>query len=525
MSTSSTRRKSSAPRKPASAARRAPFELSLLHVSPLVTVVVLLIAWLYLRAEWMIAGEWGYALDDSWIYATFARNLATGHGFTFNTGESVAGTTGPLYTLILALFYFLFHEVIWSAKVFGVICHIGASVAVYSTALALLPGRRPLALTTALMVASAPPLAWAMLTGMEISLYLLLVCVGLAFYVRSRHALAILFWSVGVWARPDGLFLVALGILGPPREMVKRLAVAAPILIAYFGFNAAIGGHWMPQTVGAKARLGLDVVGRTWLMLREWGELWGVPFRRPDLLDEPIILLPFFLLGAAIGARRWPILLLYAIGFPLVLSLFEAGTSNEKRYILYVIPFSMILAAVAWDRMDRWRKGRLRHAGMIAAIACLAIQASILPARAEFYGWNVQNINKMQVALAKFVRVATRPGDAIATNDIGAMGYFSDRYVVDLVGLVSPIRTLPENLGHYKPKLLAVFVPWFQSYARDDPATGDFKFFDPDSSHRYELLAGVNLGKNTICGANRMGVYVRLGREDASPTKRYLYAF
>jgi hypothetical protein len=46
-----------------------------------------------------------------------ARNLATGKGFAFNPGEPVAESTGPLYTFILAFFYALFHEVVWSAKI------------------------------------------------------------------------------------------------------------------------------------------------------------------------------------------------------------------------------------------------------------------------------------------------------------------------------------------------------------------------------------------------------------------------
>ena len=28
----------------------------------------------------------GFPLDDSWIHQVFARNLATGHGFSFNPG-------------------------------------------------------------------------------------------------------------------------------------------------------------------------------------------------------------------------------------------------------------------------------------------------------------------------------------------------------------------------------------------------------------------------------------------------------
>jgi hypothetical protein len=93
------------------------------------------------------------------------------------------------------------------------------------------------------------------------------------------------------------------------------------------------------------------------------------------------------------------------------------------------------------------------------------------------------------------------------------------------MGLISPQRTLKENLEIHEPKLLLIFVTWFRSDAVPDPKTGNFLFYDADSSHRYELLAGIELQKNTISASNRMTAYVRLGRDDPSPAQRFLYTF
>src|SRR5438046_9867472 len=60
---------------------------------------------LFLLRQWQIAGTWGFSsfpLDDSWIHLHFARNLAEGHGFAYNPGVPVAGSTAPLWTLVLA---------------------------------------------------------------------------------------------------------------------------------------------------------------------------------------------------------------------------------------------------------------------------------------------------------------------------------------------------------------------------------------------------------------------------------------
>lgn len=56
----------------------------------------------------ILLGYWNMQQDDSYIYYTYASNLASGHGYVFNAGERVNATTSPLYTILLALTYKLF---------------------------------------------------------------------------------------------------------------------------------------------------------------------------------------------------------------------------------------------------------------------------------------------------------------------------------------------------------------------------------------------------------------------------------
>ena len=41
--------------------------------------------------------------DDAFITFRYARNLALGHGFVYNPGEWVLGTTAPAFGLLLAI--------------------------------------------------------------------------------------------------------------------------------------------------------------------------------------------------------------------------------------------------------------------------------------------------------------------------------------------------------------------------------------------------------------------------------------
>lgn len=496
-----------------------PFVSTPVVVSILATATTAMSAW-FLAAEKRIAGEWGFSLDDSWIYATMARNLATGHGFAFNPDEPVAGATGPLYTFVLAFFYFLFRDVLWPAKIFGVVCHFGAALALYATVEVLVPGRRALALFAGVLLATAPALVWASLSGMEISFYLLVVCIGLLFYVRGRFVAAVAAWAVGIWLRPDGLFLLALGLLGPPREIWKRVLVVAPIVIGFLAFNQAIGGHWMPQTVGMKAHFGIDLVHRTGSLVREWGALWGIPYRPTDDLEEPVLLLGLLAAGAAVTLRQRPLLALYVIGLPIALSLFREHSASHKRYILYVIPFGIALATTGLATISRRLRGGAGRALVLSlAIGCLVWQLAYAGRQADLHGWNVQNINAMQRALGHFAEKITRPGDRIATNDIGAIGYFSHRPVVDLMGLITPQEPLPKMLSKYKPELLVIFVDWFHEYALWDPDSEGFVFLDADSTHQYMIVGAIELRHNTISARDQMVAFRRLPAGAPAPDR------
>src|SRR5437868_6061423 len=73
--------------------------------SALVLVVLALagVAW-FVHDQQALTGElWGVPVDDTYIHFRFAQNLASGHGFAFNPGQSLPGSTSPLWVVLLAL--------------------------------------------------------------------------------------------------------------------------------------------------------------------------------------------------------------------------------------------------------------------------------------------------------------------------------------------------------------------------------------------------------------------------------------
>ena len=81
-------------------------------------VGIVLYGWQESRAT---GGQVGFPLDDSWIHLQFARNVATGWGFSYNPGEPTPGSTAPLWTLLLAANGAVGLPLPLSAKLWGVL--------------------------------------------------------------------------------------------------------------------------------------------------------------------------------------------------------------------------------------------------------------------------------------------------------------------------------------------------------------------------------------------------------------------
>ena len=123
---------------------------------------------------------------------------------------------------------------------------------------------------------------------------------------------------------------------------------------------------------------------------------------------------------------------------------------------------------------------------------------------AKLYAWNVDNINKMHVALGQWAAENTPPGTTLALNDIGAIAYFSERPVLDLAGLITP-KVVPLLRSPNRDALLADFMAernagyviilpnWFPGLAARDDVL--------EEAHR------VTLERNTIVGGDTMVVY------------------
>jgi len=131
--------------------------------------------------------------------------------------------------------------------------------------------------------------------------------------------------------------------------------------------------------------------------------------------------------------------------------------------------------------------------------------------RRDTYRHSLKQIQSTLIEAATWVRNHSAPGDLIAAHDIGALYYFGERKVLDLVGLTDPevasinelqldecrsliprSRQLYSLLEDRQPKIVIIFPAWdkyFLRITREDNGRHLKKVhsivFDP--RHRYDF--------------------------------------
>jgi hypothetical protein len=443
------------------------------------TVIAALMAY-YLLVCRRTVGELGFPLDDSWIHVRFAQNLAHGYGFSFNPGQLTSSTTGPLWTLVLALGYGLTGEYLWTAAVLnGLFCWATALTAA-ALARTFVPNHA-FGAAVALVVAVTVPLPWFALSGMEPPLYMWLTVLALLFHVRYRKTrglkalLPTLLFGLAVYARPELLLLFPLALLDRlligsiekratpwAAAWVKYVALHAvvfgAIVAPFFAYNLAITGRPLPSSYYIKAM--------------NFGIAWAVAIGSMELIVQSLVVAPIkaifsmwwlwfannfsllvpFVFGsvAIIRQARHPetarhpsflvpmLLLVQPVAWAISTGLHREPWFQGQRYVANLGPLYIVVGMVgAWWWLHERRPERLQRV-LVGGLALVLLAGLVRqPDQARLFAHNVKNITEMQVATARWLRDHVPPDSLLAINDIGAVAVITDMRVFDVIGLVT----------------------------------------------------------------------------------------
>jgi hypothetical protein len=393
-----------------------------------------------------------YGYDDPYITYRYAANLASGQGFVYNPGEYVLSTTAPLYGLLLALVAWPGIDVPLTANVVGAFSIALGGLALWRIGVA--QHQRLAGAASGLIYAGFPLLAATI--GSESPLVLALALWGLERWLARSYRFGAVLLALAVLTRADALLAVVVAALWTLGDTLVRvdpslasglrrllqagywqrlpwaaLAIFLALLLPFLAAAQWYYGAPLPATLEAKQLQSLISSSRT------FGEhlpaiiagYWALPTYRLMLL--------LALLGVPI-AWRSPVWLV-PIGWSLLYTL-AYGVLHVSTYFWYYAPLVPGLAAaagVAIAHIARWlepiRPGLGRATAVGLVLICLAGEVWALPQQA------------MPDSRLSIYREAgiwldheTDADASVGTLEVGIVGYYADRPIVDFAGLVQP---------------------------------------------------------------------------------------
>lgn len=449
--------------------------------------------------------------DDGYITFRYARNLVRGLGLVFNPGEHVLGTTSPLMTFLLAA----------GARIVGVnfIEQLAAAIDILASLGSIYFSERALRLTQVpeevvwtfvSVLCFLPSFISNATSGMETPLVLFLMALSFYFFVTDNLLALGITGGLLFLSRIDtGIWLLALGItiLSAPRpqrkpfsKLLRPLLVFCVIVGAWLGFTQLYFGSVIPQSVVGKA------VSHAAFVLPDWNYTLTflsafVPALRFGLSGLLVVAVAFLLLlPPAIDLfKGYPLIRPLVLFFPLYVLLFLA--SHAPLFSWYVMPpkwaFYLLALYALWFyalRLTPVFRLPVATVRLLPVLGAVLLVLGVLAVKRDVS----TPVDYVGVPISHDIQRNLRPDATIFLEHIGLIGYRTDRYIFDYMGLVTPETTrlrrqygsdwLPKAARKYDADLVLLYdsdIPviqsqqedalWFQSHyshLRDYPLPG-----------------------------------------------------
>jgi hypothetical protein len=386
--------------------------------------------------------NWAY--DDPFITYRYAQNIVNGLGFVYNPGERVLSTTTPLFTLLLAALDPLWNNLPRLANLIGAMSIALGGLLIFWLANIM---NEPLVGWAGLVLYPTSPLLVNSL-GSETPLYIALCLACFVFYWRSNYTLTAIFSALAVLIRPDGILvpiLLAADYLLSRRGPIpwKPVGIFCLLALPWIIFSWAYFGSPIPATLAAKQHQGLMAISQRFgagflTLIKAYYQSWYY-----------VILAGLTFIGTIymmLKSRRW----LLFIAWPIIyfLTFVLLGLTRYIWYYAPLLPGFVVLVGLGLVGTDRFLhhlidqthnpppwSGSFAHIFIMALLVIPGIfQITQLKTNSE----NGDPRYLIYRAVGDWLRGNSPPNARIGTLEIGIIGYYAERPVVDFAGLIQP---------------------------------------------------------------------------------------
>jgi hypothetical protein len=377
--------------------------------------------------------EW--KLDDAYIAFAYAQNWVQGHGVVFNVGERVEGYTGFLWVVLSALGLWCKVGIVHWSTALGILSALATIAVTWRLTDELAPPHlREGAVFTTLIVGAYPATWWWSASGMETSLFMLLITAAIWRHLRdgAESMAAPVCLALASMTRPEAWLLSVLLCLdavrmGSWRAGARYAGVFLALFGPYYGWRCWYYGYPLPNTFYAKVGDTSEQVVR--------GALYLLVFL---VTGGGVALLTGA--GAAVFSvigRRAAVLFVFLAGYLGYVIAVGGDAFAFFRFLLPIVPLLSALATAGILCRRARRASRPCAAYTAVALYVVVVLLLCVPGLLQLPG-NLEAVRDMDVTQWRWcahIKQRSAPDEAVAAIGVGVIKYCTRRRVIDMVGL------------------------------------------------------------------------------------------
>ncbi len=397
----------------------------------------------------------GWTIDDPYISYRYAENLVAGNGLVFNPGEYVEGYSNFLFTLLLALFRSAGLSAVYVSRLLGFVSLIMLFWFFYRALDKELynPSNLPLIRFFALyFIALDASISFWGVSGLETGFYTLLLTmawIGLVREDRSRSSPLIvsLIFTLVALCRPEGILFFAVCwfsdalriIIKSDRNLFRRLILRTiPLAIIFLIYNFWRFDYYdslLPNTFYAKAtgdpaeRIAVGIEYSVRFILFNGGLLF------------------FLILIPLLGKMKTNPSVYRAVEFCVGGLFFVVYSGGDWmpfwRFMAPLIPMLGYLMGLGlhllWNRLktsDAKYKKRDLATLVLIALFCLSLTHERHVSYPIMSSVREGTFYHPNIVAGQWLKTNTEEDAKIAGEEAGIIAYYSERYFIDMIGIV-----------------------------------------------------------------------------------------
>jgi hypothetical protein len=431
-----------------------------------------------------------YSPDDTYIYLKYAQNIASGNNFSFNQGQPSYGVTGPLWAVILSVPFILGIDPFFFAKFADLFFILCSFVLFYRIASILFYRNNFLPLAGTVIFILNPWVIRSTFTGMETSMALFAVLAAFYLYYIKRYYLLFLMAGISILLRPETLvlymifiFVISLNLRKEKNPSAvlntfKYASVTLLIIVPFWIFAYLTFGTILPNTSLGKAVMSKDIFF-IWEQTKAINRVF-ILFAPAEVLLGAVGI--FFMFINKKIAKYLPVIM-WTAGLLVLYMVTTAAVMS--RYFLIIYPPVILLLLETVQSI----KFRPKLAAAALVIVLLVYSQVVFYKYVKPYSDNfTEGINQCLMPAGKWLHDNTPPGSRVLVNDVGVIGFYADRYLIDAAALINRDRNLNKkimsvsNTEKEYPHLMLNFIETDYLIEKDTIANVPLK-----TAYNYEL--------------------------------------